>query len=276
LAQQTQVSPLLGGRRPPVLFTVIMPVVAKRRTFGGVRYVDRPMKRFNAGSNKGSANKLSTKTYFRSRIGKGSVRGQIKALQRFVNATASEIKFFDIITDMVNVTLPGSFVHLTSINQGTTDITRVGDNVQVKSISVKGKLNSEAYAGFAPDTVMRMALVQWKNQTPNDSVIAITDIFNPSQTYQLEINPASMGHYKVHWLSEPIYPRRYQQGAGFVPTVTPVIDKVFKVNITVRWNGTSGTSISNNGLYLLLMTSDTTGSGIIDWVGNTRIGFIDN
>jgi len=252
-----------------------MPGYGNKRVYGGVRYVDRPMKRFRGGP-KGATSKISTKNYFRARLNKGSVRGQIKQLQRFVNATASELKFFDIITDMANTTLPGQFVHLTSINQGTTDVTRIGDNVRVKSISVKGKFNSEAYAAHAPDTIMRMALIQWKNQTPNDSVISITDIFNPSQTYQLEISPASMGHYKVHWLSEPIYPRRYQSGAGFVPTATPVIDKVFKVDIPVRWNGTAGTGISNNGLYLVLMTSDTTGSGVIDWVGNSRLAFIDN
>lgn len=253
-----------------------MPGFVNRRVYGGVRYVDRPMKRFNGGSNRGAASKLSSKTYVHAKLGKGGVRGQVKALQRFVNATAPELKFFDIITTMTNVTLPGTFVHLTSINQGTTDVTRVGDNIRVKSISVKGKFNSEAYAGHSPDTIMRLCLVQWKNQTPNDSVIAITDIFNPVDAFHPEISPASMGHYKVIWMSQGIYPRRYQSGAGFVPTWTPHIEKVFKVDIPVRWNGTAGTSISNNGLYLILMTSDTTGSGIIDWIGNTRLGFIDN
>jgi len=253
-----------------------MPSFGNKRVYARDVVVARPQRPFKRGKFGRGVQKLNKAVTFKTSISKNiSLQNQLNALKKYVNSTAPELKKRDTAITIANLTNPGSAVHITSIPQGASDSDRIGDSVKLKSISLKGKINSEVYAGFAPDTMIRFALVRWKHQANQDNTIQLTEVFGPYDVYNLERNEGHIDHFDVMWVSKIFYARRFQQGAGFVPTETPVIEEMFNVDIDVRFHGSTSSDIAGNGLYFIGLTSDTTGSGIIDFVGNARMTFID-
>jgi len=237
---------------------------------------ERPLKRRMTMNATGSHPvSLRNPNSFKTRLNRRQpLRKQISQLQRNLNLNAPEFKYRDVDVTSANITLPGSITTMLDVAQGDGTEQRTGNTIRLKSVSVKGKLNAEAFAGVAPDAMMRFVIIRDK-QVDFGAIPAIVDIFTPSDPYQLFMDVQFLDRYEIKHLSGVYYPRRFQQGAGFVPTQTPYFEFNWKGDMEVHYAGTTAASIQKNGWYFAILTSDTTGSGIVDFIGNARIGFID-
>lgn len=105
----------------------------------------------------------------RKRGGKGRLGPrQVRQVKRIVNSS-QETKFYDISSSGASVSSTGTITSLTSIAQGTTDITRVGDSISLMRMMWSGVLTVGDQFN-----IVRVILFQWK---PNDNVApALADL----------------------------------------------------------------------------------------------------
>jgi len=260
------------------MFICLMPLFGKRvyARSAVVERPERPLKRRMTMNATGSHPvSLRNPNSFKTRLNRRQpLRKQLLQLQKNLNLNAPEFKYKDVDLTVANITLPGDISNMLEVAQGDGVGDRAGNTIRLKSVSCKGKINSEAYAGFSPDTMMRFVIIRDKQQDFG-TVPGIVDIFTPSDPFQLFMDVQFLDRYEIKHLSGIYYPRRFQQGAGFVPTQTPYFEFNWKGDMEVHYASSLDSSIQKNGWYFCILTSDTTGSGIVDFVGNARIGFID-
>lgn len=214
-------------------------------------------------------NSFKTKLNRRQPISK-----QIAQLQRNINLISPEFKYKDVDLTSANITLPGSITTLIDVDQGDDLDSRSGNTIRLKSVSVKGKINAQAYADSAPDTMMRFVIIRDK-QVDFGAIPALVDIFTPADPFQVFMDTQFLDRFEIKHMSPIFYPRRWQAGAGFVPTQTPYFEYNWKGDMEIHYATTTSASIQKNGWYFAILTSDTTGTGTIDFVGTGRLGFID-
>lgn len=203
-----------------------------------------------------------------------SLQKQIAALQRSFNKIAPEIKYSDQDIDTVNIGISGTFQNVLNITQGDTVALRTGNHIVVKSIHLKALVRPEAYATFDPATLMRFYLIQDK-QGLGAGGFSIADVFSPVASFEALPNIAQLHRFNILWESRPLYPRMFQQGAGFVPTDTGYLECNLNTSIDVEYPDT-GVTKGKNLIYFVCLCSDTSGGPQIDLTGTCRIGFTDS
>lgn len=198
---------------------------------------------------------------------RGTLTQQVKSLQRVVKSILPEVKNASISLNQTNITTAGAIVHLTAISQAVTATQRVGEDITVKKISVKGKLTSFAAASNTAPVFYRYFIVKDKQQV-NDTVPAIGDIWSTTDPTLALPSISFEDRFTFLWVSPLQCSNQMLNG----PQV-PACNKQMSCNIKVGYNGTATSDIQKNGIYFGILTDD--GNNIVDFTGEARISFID-
>ncbi len=205
----------------------------------------------------------------------GSLRTQVKSLQRIVKNLSPEQKYLDISADGTNVTTTGAVVHLTAIPQGDTQGSRTGNTVNVTSVSILGQLNRAADTPLNANAVYQVALVVDKQQVA-DTVPAAGDIFEGVSPLSAFPDLANLERFRIIWMS-PVYSNPMvvtDTDLGTqIPTQRVFYKKFWRTNLKVSYNGTAGTDIEKNGIFLVYLSNDT--NNVVDFTTNVRVGYTD-
>lgn len=238
----------------------------KRRFFnassaaGGVR-------RF-AGLNKARLGGLTTT---------GSLKSQVKSLQRYVKKLAPEVKNADISINASNVTNTGNVIHISAIAQGSNVSNRIGDSINVTRIDFGVEISKSTDApGPITAGVVRFAIVQDKQQVP-DTAPAAVDIWTSANPLTAFPNVAQQDRFRVLYMSPVMSIPRMSLDTDTnvgIPTANNWVTGSVTCNITVEYNGTASTDQQKNGLYFVTLTDDAVGT--MDTSGSLRISFTDS
>ena len=181
----------------------------------------------------------------------------VQSIRKLINV---ETHIWDT-TIGATVSSTGSVTHLTEIAIGDTKSTRTGSSVLTKDFALRFTLQKNA---TAVGTVVRVLIIRDKQQI-SDTSPGVTDILNSA-----DVN----SHYNAQ-LSD-----RFQYLSDQTITLDAddvLIAKQFKLNpqgLHVLFNGSSGTDIQKNGLYLVLVSNEPTLTPTFN--GISRFQFYDN
>lgn len=203
----------------------------------------------------------------RSRKGNGKYRA----------VNTGELKFHDIAVDDASIAQLGIIQNAGTINiipQGTTDITRIGRKVTIKSISWRYQLEIPANATAGLTDTVRM--IMYLDKQCNKATASSTDILE-TDDYQSFRNLTNTGRFQI--LHDETYTLTPPSAAGNGTAndnagVQVNVAWYKKCNITIEWTGTTGvinTCTSNN---LCVMTVAKTGA-IMALESNVRLRFSD-
>lgn len=156
----------------------------------------------------------------------------------------------------------GSVTHLTAVAAGDTAATRTGSSILLKGLHMRFALITHASAAT---TVVRILVVKDKQQV-SDTTPAVTGILNSADVLSHVV---------------PDFTERFT----ILKDMTHILDLVgnpiktfdFKLNMTgthVRYNGTAGTDIQQNGVFVLLLSNQPTNTPTVSV--QSRLTFYDN
>lgn len=144
----------------------------------------------------------------------------------------------------------GSVLHLTNIAQGDGDGQRTGNSIFVRNVSFRGTL-----VRASQDERVRVMLFIDKQQI-GDTIPAPTDVLTTTGTTNAVysfLNPNTVGRFSI------LRSRLYSLTAD-----RPTIALNWNVNLRhhVRYNGTTGSDIQRGGIYMLIISTASSGNGI--------------
>lgn len=159
-----------------------------------------------------------------------------------------------------------SIVHnLVNIAQGDHLSGRTGNSILVKGLSING--NMYINASQTTNTRIMLALVRDKQQLA-DTVPQVDDIFSSAADPHALLNASSLGRFSIIWR------KQYTLDSNAAGNNAFTIRKYDKFNFHVRYNATAAGDIQKNGLYLVMMTSE---SSLYPTIAlNTRLSYHDN
>lgn len=155
--------------------------------------------------------------------------------------------------------------HLTSITQGDYISSRTGNSILVKSLAIQGHM----YINSSQTTNSRimLALVQDKQQISDTNPTA-ADIFSSDSDPHTLLNAGTLGRFKILWR------KQYTLDSNTAGNNARSIRIYNKLHFHARYNGTGAQDIQKNGLYLVMITSESTLYPTISL--NTRLSYHDN
>lgn len=182
---------------------------------------------------------------------------------RYIKGLVNSEKYhFDTAFSAASIPSAGNVTHLTALAQGDTNATRTGNSVLLKDCYMH--LFLAINTAIVSQSRVRMILFFDKQQV-SDTAPAVTDVLAAASTESM-LNLNASGRFKVVYSREFIL-RANQNGSL-------VVHKFLKFNTHVRFNGTAGTDIQRNGLYVLFIGSEGTYQPSV--TGTFRIGYHDN
>lgn len=184
-------------------------------------------------------------TNFVSKV-KSIVRNQVLERKRITQGTAA------VITNTGTIKYS-----LHNIAQGDDEDERIGNVITATGFSYKGTLYNNGSA--TNGTMVRIILFQDYQQV-SDIEPDYDDVFQ-SNTIDSELNLTNKGRFKILWSS------LFTINMGFSGQVVKrYIQKwiKFKRPIKIRYNGTAGTDIQKNGLYLTMISDQATNTPTLD------------
>lgn len=211
-------------------------------------------------------NKRTTKGPSKS----GTLRQQVKSLQRIVKDLAPEIKYVDTSITITNLTTSGNVTHLTAVAQGDTQSTRTGNTINVRTLN--WQLTARAADSANISSSLLFAIVMDREQV-GDTAPAITDVFSSADPVVALPNLANLERFRFLYSSGVIDCQRIGVLSGSANTLNKTFKLSWSGSIKVSYNGTADTDIQKNGIYMLVLTDDAAGS--IDFEGISRIGYTD-
>lgn len=155
----------------------------------------------------------------------------------------------------------GSVIHLTGAASGDTDSSRTGNSIFVRSLYCRFRIDKHA---SATNTNVRILLVVNKQQVA-DTAPAITDVLESVDT-TAPLNNATVGRFSILW------DRTFNVNSVSQPTYNTQLYKPMKLHC--RYNGTAGTDIQKNGIYLLIFSNEATNTPAVN--GLFRVSYHDN
>lgn len=185
--------------------------------------------------------------------------------------------FSNINASLTNISLIGA-INTNSvclIPQGTTEQTRVGNSIKMKSIYLNYMVNANASAS-SPQNV-RVLLIKDTNRDVNQAGALATaptlgNVLRPDDlaTGRVDnicapLNDATSGRYKILMNKTFSLDRQARPGV--------LIRKVFKLNDDIKYP-VNTESLPINGYYLVFMTDSTV--NVPTLTGTVRVRFIDN
>lgn len=182
----------------------------------------------------------------------------VKYLRTLVN---SEMQKLDIGPTSASISSTPTVIHITAIPQDDSVSGRTGNSILLSYVFIRGFL---AVNASATSTLMRVLLVQ-DTQQIGDTTPGYTDVLNSSSTVA-NMNLSTVGRFQI------LMDKNFWLDTGNFKTYK--IQKYFKINQHVRYNGTASTDIQKNGIYLMLCSSEPTNTPTFTY--SVRIGWHDN
>lgn len=158
-----------------------------------------------------------------------------------------------------------SITHITGIGQGDTDTGRTGNSLLLRNIYIRGRLVINSL--ITTSSRVMMALV-CDTQQIGDSFPSVTDIFKSGTDTETFLNLNASGRFKIMWRKQVVL----TTASGGSPTREVV--KYIKLRKHVRYNGPNAGDIQKNGIYLVIITSESVNFPAVDL--GVRIGYHDN
>jgi len=207
---------------------------------------------------------------------RGNLGQQIKQLQRWTTRQKPELKFKDISLAATNVSNDGTTIALTTIAQGSTSSTRIGDLINVQSVTMKFLISPGSDS--ASRWQYRFLLVQDKQNVP-DGLIAASDVIADNVNAKPDplaclVNPQNTERFNILWVSE-----LYDAGLGCgqngsaTSTQTNCVECFWQGTVKVYYNGAATSDDSKNSLYFVALTNST--ASTVDFSGVARVTFTD-
>lgn len=175
-----------------------------------------------------------------------------------------EIKSFDTVASGTTVSTTGLVVSLLAgMPQGTSSLTRVGNNIKIKSVYVKTQIHQTA--GNTGINFGRWSLVLDKQ--PDGATAVVGSVYANATSNLTQLTVANLERFQVLAagdLSEPML-----QGVK----LGQFFEKYVKCDIGTRFTDSTGEAITN-GLYFIVTTQASAGNPImVDY--NIRVRYSD-
>lgn len=181
----------------------------------------------------------------------------VNYLKGLVNA---ELHSADFTASAQNITNTGSVIPLTTIAQGDNYNNRQGNSILAKYLF--GRMEF-AKNSSATSTFIRLMFIQ-DTQQIGDTDPGIADILSSSSTIS-SLNQFQKGRFSV----------LRDTTIRLEPNQTTDVMKVnLKLPFHIKFNGTSGSDIQKNGVYLVVLSNESTNYPVFSY--NLRISFYDN
>lgn len=179
----------------------------------------------------------------------------------YVKGLVNSEMFHNTISNTNNPTPLGTIVPLTNIAIGDSNVTRTGNSLFVRSIVMN--MNCSQNASALDNTFIRMILFI-DTQQVSDTTPVSGDIFNATGPHAL-VNLDSAGRYKF---------LKTWEFALSTQNPAKVIKYYKNIRHHVRYNGPNATDVQKGGLYLALVSSQSTNVPALTY--HVRIGYHDN
>lgn len=210
------------------------------------------------------------------RTGRYAIRGAEKFNKTLATAVAA-YKGVKMLRGLVNsermyrdqtLTLSGQSMvfPLCNFPQGDNIGQRTGNSVLVRSLAVRG--NVAINSAVTSNTRLTIMLIQDMQQVASTTP-ATSDILASGNDPDSLLSLTNAGRFKVLWRKNYLM---LPQTSGSRNAIE--LQKYFNLYTHVRFNGTSSTAIQKGGLYLVVVSSESTNfpSGYM----NVRLGYHDN
>jgi len=188
-------------------------------------------------------------------------------------ARGRELKFVDTAISLTDVSTTASLTLCNGMASGNSASTRVGRQIRMKSIEMKGiSLTQTA----SLQNAVRYALVL--DRQANATVAAFTDIYDTAVTWALR-NISNKKRFKVLWDSG-IISQIGNGTAGQMTTSAVVPLELYKrINIPVQYNAQNNGNIGDittNALYFVAIGNNAAGTTDCAALANIRVRFDDD
>lgn len=165
-------------------------------------------------------------------------------VKRMITAN-QEIKYYDLSLIGIPVDHYGVLHDLTPVNQGSTDTDRIGDQLTLRSVAIRGYAQGSSVSTY---NVMRMVLFQWKpNSTPavGDimNVLANTNAPNSFSKWDLKEQYNVLKDWRI-----------LLRGTDYQAQL--FYHKISGKKLRKKLQFVAGGNSSNNRVYLLVVTDD--------------------
>ena len=180
---------------------------------------------------------------------------------RYVKGLVNSEMFHNTIDNTNNPTPLGTIVPLTNIAIGDSAVTRTGNSLFVRSIVMN--MNCSQNASALDNTFIRMVLFI-DTQQVSDTTPVSADIFATTGPNAL-LNLDSAGRYKI---------LKSWEFALSTQNPAKVIKYYKNIRHHVRYNGPNAQDLQKGGIYLALVSSQSTNVPAINY--QIRVGYHDN
>lgn len=155
----------------------------------------------------------------------------------------------------------GQVISLTSIGQNDTDAGRTGNSILARNLFIRLGITQNS---SATSTFYRIMLVLDTQQVA-DTAPTIAQILQSASTLS-PLNDDNTGRFKImqNWFFT----------TDNTKNTTRVIEKYYKIYKHVRFNGTTSSDIQKNGMYLVMLSDQSTNTPSIAY--NVKLGYHDN
>jgi len=199
----------------------------------------------------------------------GTLTQQVRSLQRVVRNLAPEIKYLDTSIVITDITSSGNVTHLTAVAQGDTQSTRTGNTINLSTLHWQIVVRNSTATSLSS---LRYAIVIDKEQV-GDTSPAVTDVFSSTDPVVALPSLENLERFRILYMSPLIELGRVQRATGVIATYPQFSKFTWKGNVKVSYNGAASSDIEKNGVYMIVMTDDS--SNTIDFEGVCRIGYTD-
>lgn len=184
----------------------------------------------------------------------------LKGVKYVMGLVNSELYKHDVsYTTPINNT--GVLIPLTGLAEGNGEDDRTGNSILVKSVDMDGSVSMQG----SNNTIIKMCLVM-DTQQQADTTPSFTDIYE-SASINSHLNKNTVGRFSILWC------KYYALNVGSVQTTKVGFHHAMQEH--VRYNGSTGTDIQKNGLYLAII-SNQTGAASPFCELKTRVSYHDN
>lgn len=202
----------------------------------------------------------------------------VKKVENIVKQTQTKIeehKFLDVdigVTMSAGTGLLENMLSIVSVAQGLDYNNRIGNEISVMSVNLKGLVIDFKNSNFA-----RAFIIQ-DTQTISDTLPNVTDIFSDRNPATYKLNLLNNKRFKILEKSDILFSTNVGVG-GPISTQVPMLNMYhkFKYALKVRYNGTTSADYQKNALYFVILSYGTGGgadNGLVV-TGGSRLRYID-
>ncbi len=174
-------------------------------------------------------------------------KGKVTATTRWVKKYLDvEYKKISIVVDS-NIDSAGVSIFLTLVGNASAVNAREGNKITMKSMFIR--LTIKPNVAAPKNDFVRMMLIKDKQQIA-DTIPILVDVLGAGFGIPTSLDPEDVGRFSVLW--DKTWAINVN-GTGLFH-----FKKYFKMNNSVRFNGTASTDQQRNAVYLMIFTSEST------------------